>query len=285
MSRGFICRPTDVVRDISRTDDLVRPDPTTVFAGTSVPNIAARSASAKLTRSYRTFTVVRMRRPIQHAQRQRKRSRPQLSVSTRPSRSIIPQVRTRDRTLAPAIRRATPAASVSPLASLSPDPYLDYARRLTPQGGIAITYKDLDLRFRHTLRRLLMWSWASGIEAWFLLHHSPAHHRWVTLACWAAAAIINWRIVAAPVETYRTIEIRPDCMIIGGTDLFWACRMENGWPSFQPDGKGNQRLCGIYGTRFVEYATVHRFDEFDRAPEVLAAHLRHAMQRLWSGPH
>jgi hypothetical protein len=170
-------------------------------------------------------------------------------------------------------------------ANFVPDPYVDYARRLTPQGGIAIAYKDIDLRFRHTLRRVLMWSWATGGETWFLMHHAPIHQPLVLVACLAAAAIINWLIVRRPVEIYRTIEIRPDCMIIDGAELFWLRRMENGWPAFQPDGKDKQKLCGIYGTRFVEYATIHRFDEFDCAPEVLAAHLKHAMGRLWVGPH
>ncbi len=58
--------------------------------------------------------------------------------------------------------------------------------------------------------------------------------------------------------------------------------MEGGWPAFQPDKEGNQILCGIYGTRFVEYLTVRRFDELDRTPEVFAAHVQDAMRQLWS---
>jgi hypothetical protein len=57
--------------------------------------------------------------------------------------------------------------------------------------------------------------------------------------------------------------------------------MENGWPTLQPDDEGNQQLCGIYGSRFVEYLTVRRFDELDRMPEVFGAHLQDAMQQLW----
>jgi hypothetical protein len=57
--------------------------------------------------------------------------------------------------------------------------------------------------------------------------------------------------------------------------------MENGLPAFQQDEKGNQVLSGIYGTRFVEYLTVRRFDDYDRMPEVFAAHLNEAMQQLW----
>jgi hypothetical protein len=58
--------------------------------------------------------------------------------------------------------------------------------------------------------------------------------------------------------------------------------MEGGYPAFQPDKKENKILCGIYGTRFVEYLTVRRFDEQDRMMEVFAAHLQDAMQQQWS---
>jgi uncharacterized protein YcgL (UPF0745 family) len=60
--------------------------------------------------------------------------------------------------------------------------------------------------------------------------------------------------------------------------------MEGGFPAFRPDDEGNQVLCGIYGTRFVEYLTVRRFDELDRMPEVFAQHLQDAMRQLWSWP-
>lgn len=53
--------------------------------------------------------------------------------------------------------------------NFSPDPYVDYARVLTPEGGIKIVYKDLDERLRHTLRRLLLWSCATALEGWILL--------------------------------------------------------------------------------------------------------------------
>jgi hypothetical protein len=43
-------------------------------------------------------------------------------------------------------------------------------------------------------------------------------------------------------------------------------------------------LCGIYGTRFVEYLTIRSFDEFDRGADVFVAHLRDAMQQLWTRP-
>ena len=174
---------------------------------------------------------------------------------------------------------ALPATSST---GFQPDPYVDYGRVLTAAGGILIAYKDLDTRLRHTIWRIFAWTASTGCEGWFLLYHSPVHSGWINIACLIAIAVINGLIVAKPVELYRRIEIRPDCMIIEDGDLFWRRYMEGGWPSFQPDKKGNQLLCGIYGTRFVEYLTVRRFDEFDRMPEVMAAHLQDAMRQLWS---
>jgi hypothetical protein len=121
---------------------------------------------------------------------------------------------------------------------------------------------------------------AHGAPA-FTSHRGDAKHRTIKQAgCHLRSSVINWLIVAKPVELYRRIEIRPDCMIIEEADLFWRRYMEGGWPSFQPDKEGNQVLCGIYGTRFVEYLTVRRFDELDRMPEVIAAHLQDAMRQL-----
>ena len=177
------------------------------------------------------------------------------------------------------VRLAPPATSWS---GFQTDPYVDYGRFLTAEGGILISYKDLDLRLRHTIWRLFAWTASTGGEGWFLLHHSPVHSGWVNVACFLVIAIINWLIVAKPVAVYRHLEIRPDCMIIEGAEIFWRRSMEGGWPAFRPDEEGNQILCGIYGTRFVEYLTVRRFDELDRMPEVFAAHLQHAMHQLWS---
>jgi hypothetical protein len=164
-------------------------------------------------------------------------------------------------------------------------PYVDYGRWLTAEGGILIVYKDLDTRFRHTLWRLFAWTISTGWEGWYVLHHSPVHTLWINLACLLAVAIINAVIVAAPVEIYRHVEIRPDCMILDGADVFWSRQMEVGWPGFQPNAEGNQVLCGIYGTRWVEYLTVRRFDEHDRMAEVFANHLQNAMQQLWTRYH
>lgn len=187
----------------------------------------------------------------------------------------------------PAIPSRRPAEPIARDFTLSflPDPYVDYGRFLTPEGGILILYKDIDQRFRHTLWRVFAWTASSGIEGWYLFHHSPVHAAWINLICFIVVAIINWLIVAKPVELYRSVEIRPDCLILDGTDIFWARYMEGGFPTFRPDEEGNQVLCGAYGTRFVEYLTARRLDEFDRQPEVFASHLQNAMRQLWTWPH
>jgi hypothetical protein len=161
------------------------------------------------------------------------------------------------------------------------DPYLDYGRFLTSEGGILIVYKDLDLRWRHTIWRLFIWLAFTGLEAGYLLNYASPQNQWIAIIALLATVIANWLIVAKPVELYRRIEIRPDCMIIEGNDVFWSRYIEGGLPSCRFDAEGNQVFSGIYGTRFVEYLTIRRFDKNDRMPEVMAAHLQDAMQQLW----
>jgi hypothetical protein len=94
--------------------------------------------------------------------------------------------------------------------------------------------------------------------------------------------VINWLIVRKPVEIQCSIEIRPDCMILNGADVFLLQYMENGLPTFRQDDDDNQILCGIYGTRFVEYVTARRFDDYDGTPEVFAGHVQAAMEQIWT---
>ncbi len=168
----------------------------------------------------------------------------------------------------------------------APDPYVDYSRSLTPEGGILIIYKDIDTRLCHTLLRFFLWTSVTGGEGFYLSRY-PFAYEWTWVACLAAVALLNWLIVKRPVEIYSRIEIRPDGMILDGRDIFWTRYMEKGWPSFRPDSEGNLLLSGIYGTRHVDYLTVRRVDPndlFDRRPDVLAAHLQDAMRQLWT-PH
>lgn len=216
-----------------------------------------------------------------YVQRPRARRRP-------PAFRPVPRAHTARKTIvrsrAPVLRQR-PAIAARPAPSwpgFQTDPYVDYGRFLTAEGGILIVYKDLDLRLRHTLLRLLAWSAATGFEGWFLLHDSPVESGAINLACFFVMMIVNAAIVWQPPELYRTVEIRPDCMIVEGKDVFWLRMMETAWPAFHPDEDGNQVLAGIYGTRLVEYLTVRRFDDDDRMPEVFAAHLQEAMMQLWA---
>lgn len=193
-----------------------------------------------------------------------------VSVSARPSIS-------RDIALGPRIEL--------PEIESGPNPYVDYARYLTAEGGILICYKGIDERWRHTIWRILAWSAATFADGYFVFQPENAQHKALSLFCFLVAAIINWLIVRKVVEAYRSIEIRPDSMVIDGADIFWVRKMEAGWPSFRPDGSGKGFiLCGTYGTRFVEYLKVPRFEEADHTPEVLMSHLQDAMSQVWMKP-
>lgn len=180
---------------------------------------------------------------------------------------------------------STESFHAAPPVPFQLDPYLDYGRFLTAEGGILIIYKDIDVHWRHTIWRLLAWIAFTGFEFHYLFSLTSTQNPWLTWGLLLAAAFLNWLIVAKPVELYRRIEIRPDCMIIDGGDVFWTRFIEGGLPSCRLDAAGNQVFCGIYGTRFVEYLTIRRFDENDRMTEVMTAHLLDAMRQLWMVPH
>jgi hypothetical protein len=197
----------------------------------------------------------------------------------RPRTAVKPLVRF-DVTAAAGIGAGLPAPSSVGL-DFAPDPHVDYGRFLTPEGGVLFTYKDLDLRFRYTVWRIFAWTVSTASEGWFLFTHSPLQTDWINGVALLAVGLFNWIIVAKPMEVYRTVEVRPDCMIIEGTDVFWVRDMEGAWPYFKLDAELNQVCRGIYGTRFVEYFTVRRFDEFDRMPEVFTFHWQEVTQQLW----
>jgi hypothetical protein len=81
--------------------------------------------------------------------------------------------------------RDEPSVPVTGLASPSfrPDAYQDYGRFLTPEGGILLIYKDIDLRWRHTFWRIFAWAASTGGEGWYLFHHSPVEGFWLNLLC------------------------------------------------------------------------------------------------------
>ncbi len=186
-----------------------------------------------------------MRRPVRLSRPPRAQRVPRQLRRVEPARRIV-----RSR---PSLRRrgfVEPIVPVLPQGELTSDAFVDYRRTLTPEGGIHITFKDIDRRWRHTIWRVFAWSAATGFDAWLINHYSPVLTGWLNVACLLLAAIVNWLIVRKPVEIHRSIEIRPDCLIIEGTDVFWLRLIEGNWPAFQADkkDKDTQILCGIYGT-------------------------------------
>src|SRR5713226_2361827 len=175
-------------------------------------------------------THVRLARPQRAARTARQLSRP-VALARQVFRREVP---------VPVGEISAPRLPSSTWSGFQPDPYADYGRFLTPEGGILLIYKDLDLRLRHTAWRLLAWTVSTGGEGWYVFHHSPLESVWLNLACLLAISVINWLIVRKPVEIYRRIEIRPDCMIIEGADVFWMRYMEKDWPAIQRDDDGNQ---------------------------------------------
>ena len=174
----------------------------------------------------------------------------------------------------------TDAVSGADSAQLVPDPSEDYGIELTAEGGIEITFKTLDERLWLKVRAAIVWLAVSLVDIGVLHAHTPPVDARLSVALGVMAAALNLLIVLKPVEIYRSIEIRPDCMIIDGEDIFLMSQMQE-WPSFQPGHLGVY-LRGVYGTREVEFLTLPQFDEFDRTPQVFAAHLAYAIEQLWS---
>lgn len=162
-----------------------------------------------------------------------------------------------------------------------PNPYVDYGRVLTAEGGIAITYKDIDRRFRHTAWRLAALAGMTGTATECVRMALPILPPALQFVLVATVALVTWLIVARPITCYRQVEIRPDCMIIEQEEVFYRESFELGFPQCRPRPDNSLVLCGVYGTRFIEYLIIPRFDENDRAPEVFAAHLLAAMRQQW----
>jgi hypothetical protein len=182
------------------------------------------------------------------------------------------------------VTRRASAGPVAVAPSGWPNPYEDFWKVYTPEGGVELNYRDIDPRWRWIVLRWSLWSAAMVITAWFAFHASPIHSTPINLFLLAAFGVLYWLVVRKPVELYRKIEIRPDAMILDRADVFRRDQLELAWPQFVPDAENNFVLTGVTGTRAVEYLTVRRFDENDRMPEVLAAHLQAAMQQLWQPP-
>jgi hypothetical protein len=162
-----------------------------------------------------------MRRHIKIARPERRSQTPHHIARA----TLVPRTVTRANIAVPTDPHSVREAPVQPPPGFQLDPYLDYGRYLTPEGGILMIYKDFDVRVRQTLWRIFAWILFTGLAANYL-YAAPIANPWIKIACLFVAGIINWLIVKKPVELYRRIEIRPDCMIIEGSDVFWARTMD-----------------------------------------------------------
>jgi hypothetical protein len=174
------------------------------------------------------------------------------------------------------------ADAIAARAAVGSTPFADYSRHLTPEGGILIAYKDIDRNVGYAMLRIFAWSVATGLSVWMVFSFSglaflPA------LGCSVLLAAVNGRIVRTKIAVKHTIEIRPDGMIVDGSDFFSIEDMGTNWPGLEvkDDDPDRMVIAGVCGTRFIEYMTANRVDECDRMPEVLAADLQDAMEQLW----
>jgi len=148
------------------------------------------------------------------------------------------------------------------------DPYQDYSRILTRKVACSLPTRTSTLASATRSGAFFAWSASTGTAAWLLF----TIRRFKPIGSMPRRSfLLRTQLVhrRQAVELYRSIEIRRDCLILEGIDVFWFEMMEGGWPEFQPDEEENLVLSGIYGTRFVAYLTARRFDEFDGMPKPL----------------
>src|SRR4051812_46345573 len=117
-----------------------------------------------------------------------------LTIERRPARRPSPRIK-RGELL---VREPTQRQAADAVA-FAPNPYPDYHRSLTAEGGVAIIYKDIDERWRFMVRRLALWSIATGAATWLLLYQSPVRNVAINIAAIIAVAIVNWLIVRQPI--------------------------------------------------------------------------------------
>jgi hypothetical protein len=176
-----------------------------------------------------------------------------------------------------------PAADgeVVPEAAGRRDPFNGYLRMLTPQGGILILYRDQYRSLPLTMLRVAAWitlTWIGGR----LIYKSSLSFLQFLLAM-LLLMVTGGLIVCWKIKVSHSVEIRPDCMIVDGWDVFYAEDIGDNWPQLEmkDDDPDKMVIAGICGTRFIEYMTANRLDKNDRTPERLAADLEAAMEQLW----
>ncbi|MCP3463574.1 hypothetical protein [Bradyrhizobium sp. CCGUVB23] len=170
-------------------------------------------------------------------------------------------------------RLATPSAL--------PDALNGYVRILTERGGFLFNYRDQLRNPGLDSLRVVAWVVGTGATGWWLFFESSVPWLWC-IAGLVIAGVVIWLLAFWKISIRHSIEIHPDGMIVDGR-FFSADLIGDNWPQFQMKGDDPNRLvlCGIYGTRFIEYAAANRIGKNDRMPETLAKDLEIAMDQLW----
>ena len=163
-----------------------------------------------------------------------------------------------------------------------PDPFNGYARMLTPEGGILILYQDQERSLPLTTLRILAWIMMTWFTGW-LLFTVGQFSLFNMFVVYPLLMLINGLIVRRRIIVSHSVEIRPEGMIVDGEDIFYLRDIGENWPALQmkDDDPDRMVLCGICGTRFIDYMTVNRLYKNDRTPELLATDLEAAMEQLW----
>ena len=164
-----------------------------------------------------------------------------------------------------------------------PNPYGAFQRRFTEEGGIEFTFLAKDDRAWWWWLRFGLWVTGMGGLAAAMVLRMPDLPPVAGALIVVAVGWISWLALFRDDGHACTIEVRPDCFIVDGTDIFWRDYMELG-PAILESGpdEGLFRFVGTYGTRRMEYCRLHTFDENDRAPQVFFSHVQFAMQKLWA---
>jgi hypothetical protein len=195
----------------------------------------------------------------------------------------------------PRVRRA-PLATPLPFAEPQPiidavavraeaarGPFVGYVRHLTAQGGILIAYKDIDRSVGCTILRVFAWCASNLAFTWVIVCQTNLNLLYGS-SLFLLLAFLSLLIVRMKFEVHHTVEIRPEAMIVDGTDMFLAKDIGDNWPALEmldEEDPDRMVISGVCGTRFIEYMTANRADRNDSTPEVLAADLQEAMEQLW----
>jgi hypothetical protein len=162
-------------------------------------------------------------------------------------------------------------------------PFVGYRRTLTPEGGIHIAYKDIDRSVGCTILRVFAWTVSNAAFAWVIFCQSDLNSLY-EFGSFILLALISLLIVRMKLEVHHTVEIRPEAMIVDGTDTFLAKDIGDNWPTLEvldEEDPDRMVIAGVCGTRYIEYMTANRADINDSTPEVLADDLLKAMEQLW----